>query len=211
MGTSKHRPPRKIRPGQGKKRAAAILIVGSLLALASTLAGGPDRELRFERRVPWNGSMEQMNQAMNDPERWTQWFYGLDHVERAGKGLLKPGQKLELAIDPKKGAWKKFSVSVKVTAVGTARRPHLALEVLGDSKGKLQKVFSGIRWEVTADEHAVTGRAWATTRSWRSRLLSRLSERIVMNQVFYPDVMRLVRNQQGQQQPQGISLSPSGM
>ena len=99
-----------------------------------------------------------------------------------------------MVMDPGKALRKKFDLTVQVLEYKRGRFLHL--KVLSDSSGRLTQVFDRIEWTVEIQPKPnggslIRGTAVAHTCHWRSRLFGKLTERIVMNQVFYPNLMKL--------------------
>lgn len=201
---------------RSKKRRIAAAIAGLCAATLAVLARGPDRALSFERTVPFSDAARaRAIRTVGDPQTWSEWFYSTASVE-APQGLRAEAP-LTLQIDPHKGEWKKFRVYLEVQSwEHSAEGARLKLRVKNDSKGRIAKQFADVEWTIEVAPGKLTGRARARTLTWRSRLMSRLSERIVMNQLFYPNLMRLAetltRPEHSTPSPEpGLRLAPGGM
>lgn len=176
---------------------AGLLVValGATVIILASLAQGPDRDLTFMREIASPLSIEKLGVTLGQTSHWSSWFHSLDHVENltdtAKTRSLTVGDHLKLFFDPKKGPWRKFQIDVEVLNY----RPNefLHLRVLGDSKGKLNQILSRLEWKIelvpSGPTALVRGMASARTTHWRSRLIGILAERILMNQVFYPDLI----------------------
>ena len=168
-----------------------VLVLGSALLLLAAAANGPDQELHFFREVPSKMSPDWLDRNVSAPSRWSQWFYSLAKAEV--ETPLKEGAIVKLSMDPGKGLRKQFELTAKV--LGYSPQHWLELEIIGDSTGRLTKVFDHLEWRIelvpTPTGSLIRGTAKAHTCHWRSRMLGKFAERIVMNQVFYPDLMKL--------------------
>lgn len=177
------------------KTLLGILIFSSGLTLFSLIACGPNQELHFTREVKSKLDPTRLDRNLSSTTRWPQWFYSLSEVQSPGAPLPKveKGSILELQMDPKKGQSKKF----KLTAEVTEYRPGelIQLKILDDSTGKLTRLFDTLEWKVeflpNDQGSLIRGTAKAHTRHWRSRFFGRIAERILMNQVFYPNLIKL--------------------
>lgn len=212
---------------ENRKRSFPIwrglsLVITAIVGLVVWLARGPDFEVDFSRNIPWNSKnspQKQLKEALRwveDPMRWPNWFHSgmkITWEPQAAEKKLIPGAKATLTVDPKKSEWKRYSISmllkrvVEVPASPSAEREVLVeLELLGDSNGKIQKVFREVYFTLRFSEAGILGEARATTTSARSRLTARLSPRSVMNQLFYPHLLKLARLADGSQASHDESL-----
>ncbi len=195
----------------GALALALIALVPSFL-----VAIGPDKELQFTRDVPSKASIEKLGAQVSDLSKWPEWFFSLKEVQTVsatGDVLPKEQQKLfegarlKLSIEPKKKQWKRF----QITALVEAYRPndYLRLRILGDSKGKLSELFENLVWQInllpspaltdvparakdgTPNLTLIRGQVAARGISWRSKIFGTVTPRILMAQVFYPDLIRL--------------------
>jgi len=130
--------------------------------------------------------------------------------------IVHVGDKLRIHIDSGKGAWKVYDIIVQVTQIETDRL--LRMRVLSDSKDRILKQFENLEWEVeiaelppalsaaanealkrgrAPNQSIVRGRAFARTRTWRARLFGSIAERILMSQVYYPNLLALAEKGTG--------------
>jgi hypothetical protein len=179
-----------------------VVFLGSVTLYFASLAQGPDRTLNFVREVPSASSAETLNQAIQAVANWPGWFYStadVKIVDITGRPLpmrdqgIKKGCIVRLFIDPKRGPWNKFEVGLSV--VDYEPRKLIRLRVISDTKGRLTELFDLLEWEIALTPReggtVIRGSANAHTRNWRSRFFGALAERILMHQVFYPDLSRL--------------------
>ena len=176
------------------------------MMFAGVIANGPDRELHFARTVRSQYSPSVLGRSISDLRYWPQWFFSLDQaVVSEGQtepGPLHAGENLTLRMDPKKGESKRFLLGVKVLEYVPDRLIHL--QIIRDTKNRLTRLFDRLEWSVEIIPEGpeapggpnetgtlIRGTATAHTSHWRSRLFGQLAGDILMNQVFYPDLIRL--------------------
>ena len=155
--------------------------------------------------------------------RWPQWFYSLKSVKilsqpsspdtvvnnKNDPTLIQEGTRLLLMMDPGKGLRKKFEVTARVSRF--VPQQLLKLEIEEDSTHRIDEILGNLSWTIEflpmppQDQSTPTkmrgitlirATVQAETRHWRSRLFGRLTERIVMNQVFYPNLIKLAELRQ---------------
>jgi hypothetical protein len=205
---------------KGRKRRGFKFYLGLVAAfslfwvlLCVLLAQGPDRDLRFVREVPVEVSPQAVNLSLWTLSNWHKWFFSMASVQRVDlQGLPLPlseqnlvaGAHLLFHVDPKKGKHRRFDLLVVVTQYVPGSR--VDLRILSDSSGRLTRLFDPLEWHLAllppngATPLRVEGVQTVRTHHWRSRLFAALSERILMNQIFYPDLLKLAK-------PQPVDLS----
>lgn len=198
--------PRK--PGQSKtlrvylvSAVAGALLIGACLIY---LGSGADRDLHFTREVPTQLPIETLDQSIHSISNWPKWFHTLAKAERVNlmdtplptvDQEAKTGALVMLNFDPGKGARKRFRLLVQVAEY--VPRKSITLRLARDETTKIVRMVEGLEWKIefkpgpSPGETRIWGTATARTRSWRGRFFGNLSERILMNQLFYPDVMAL--------------------
>ncbi len=123
-----------------------------------------------------------------------------DETTHADLSLVQAGQLLQLDFDPNRGTSKKFFLWVQV--VEWIPESKLSFRVIKDSTGRLTHLLSDLRWEVTLEPKTggtgtqITGHATAMTHHWRARFLGSFAEKILMHQVFYPNILKLAELEQ---------------
>lgn len=186
------------------------LLLASLTLSLFWIARGPEKELHFHRETRSSSSIELLEQALQQTSLWPKWFYSLEKVtevtsnaqETAVSSPLTPGKTLRLYFNDRKSPWSAMQITVQVLESAPTR---IILKILSDSKGKLTRLFDRLEWEIELQpvpsssdpSHAtlVIGKAFGHTSHWRSRLIGTLTEKIIMNQVFHPNVMQLAQIQ----------------
>jgi hypothetical protein len=160
-------------------------------------------DLSFTRIVPSNLEPSRLERNISAPSRWPQWFHTLDAVKGPP---FQVGSQVTLLIDPNKGSHKKFELVVQV--IEHIPNSKLVLRVINDSTGRLTRLFDRLDWIVELEPHGqgtlIKGTASAHTRSWRSRLIGRVAGKILLNQVYYPNIMKLA----GLKQPFSTEIPP---
>lgn len=160
---------------------------------------GPDRELHFEREVPTSLPVETLQESIGSVSNWSEWFYSVYKAQRVdlmGRPLATANQTAEkgalirLEIRPHKGERRgSFELLVEVTE--QVPQKLITMRLIQDGSGRIHKVVDGLEWRIELLAGKIRGTATARTRHWRSRVISALSQRVLMNQLFYPNVMAL--------------------
>ncbi len=177
-----------------------VLILGSFSLLLFGLSRSPDLNLSFSRQVSSHLEIDRLERNISSITRWPGWFFSLSNVEliESDSKIISQGSILKLKMDPKKGKKKRFELTVKVTAYIPHQKLHLTL--LDDSSGRLVRLFDHLDWIVEIKPNSkgslIQGKAIAHTRHWRSRFFGRISEKILMNQIFYPNLVKLAELKQ---------------
>lgn len=174
------------------------IVGGALVALtlgAVLLASSPDRDLVFTREVQSQVPQAEISQAIDSIPNWVKWHHHLKDV-KAQSPVPQVGEKVEFLIENPKRQWKRYRLTGEITAYEPGKR--VAFKITEDSSQRLGTYFDGIRWnvEVVADPQdsaktLVKGRLDTRTKHWRSRLYSRIAPRAFLNQIFFPDLIRL--------------------
>jgi hypothetical protein len=193
----------------GWSLGSLALCIGALLWLAR----GPDFELHFERVSPSEAPESLILYAMNHLEKWPDWHFDLRAVQVLPPTAPASGtESVLLQFEPKTKQWKRFELQARVRPVS---RTRTEVELTEDRQGKLSRLFQDVRWSVELQgpvrwaEHtyprSLKGELTARTHHWRARLFGRLTPRILLNQVFYPDLQGLSRVDQ----PKAMESAPS--
>jgi hypothetical protein len=187
-----------------------LLGAATLLALGGALGGwaarGPDFQVQFEREVITSTPPEPLKKAVHNLINWSEWHFntrevlaidltGLAYPPKAQ--VLMKGALIEFSMEPPKKEWKRFVIK----AVATEYSPGqiLSVRLLDESKGRISQLVAHLQWTIeflpspSGVGTLIRGRATALTQSPRARFFGRLFPRILMNQLFYPDLERLAR------------------
>lgn len=174
-----------------------VLALGAITLFFAAAVNGPDVQLRLDRTVPSKHQAEKLGPLLSETESWPQWFHHLVKVQVLGAEGSSPklasGSRLRLLFDSHKSPWSEFELSAEVVELVPNRK--LRLRILSDSTDRLTRLFSNIEWQVEFEPSEkgtlLRGTATAQATHWRSRLTGTIAERIVMHQVFYPDLIKL--------------------
>jgi hypothetical protein len=196
-----------------------VVAFGALLMYLAALSSGPDIELRFEREVPSDLSLVQLQPALDNVQNWPNWFFSVSGailLDKTGApvadGRIRSGELVKLTIDPKGNRRRRFELELSVIEYVPGQR--IRMKVLSDSSGKLTRFFNPLEWSVelarapsaSGSVTLIRGEAVGRTKHWRSRLFGHVSPKTLMYQVYYPDLMGLARFA-GDRMPE---LFPSG-
>lgn len=184
-----------------------LLLALGLAAFCITAGLGPDRDLTLLRVFPSDNSPELLGKMLDSLHTWPAWHHDVEKVEVTdvtGEAasikdqFLGLGVPLRFTLEPKQQSWRKYTIETKVIAYDPGH--SVQLELVHDSTGKMEKLFKNYQWriEILPPESGKTGarvqgQAFATTRSWRGRVLGALAEKILMYQSYYPDLLQLVK------------------
>lgn len=180
-----------------------VVLFGASVLLMAAAANGPDFVLHFEREIPSTLSPERLQYNIASTTRWPQWFYSLAKVRVLESALEDPamireGARLSLLMDPGKAMSKRFEIIARVKKYVPGKL--VTLEIENDSTSRLSRIFKNLEWtiEFTPKDSGtlIRGTASATTCHWRSRLFGRIAERVVMNQIYYPNLIKLAELRQ---------------
>jgi nitrogen fixation protein len=194
-----------------------VTLLGATVIYFASVAHGPDIDIVMVREFPSEVDIEQIHKAVSDISAWPQWFYSLKEAKMLDgffrplsirDWILKPGAIVELSVDPKKGPWKRFTLLT--TIVQYVPKKELSMNILKDSSGKLNTAFSRLDWKIEFEPHPkgtlIRSTVSARAIHWRSKLFGTIAKKILLTQVFYPDLLKLagLKNVKS-----GISLSPT--
>ncbi len=184
-----------------------MAVFGSYCAF---LATRPDTVVSFSREVPSELPLETVSRSIDAVANWPEWFFNAGKIERidvmgrpfpTSEQKLQKGALIRIEILPHKGEHRgSFDLLVAVAEYVPGKLLRLA--VAKDQSGRIIKLLDRLEWEIElvpaphpdgSPGLVIRGTETAITRHWRSRLFAGLSPRILMNQVFYPDVMALAQ------------------
>jgi hypothetical protein len=190
-----------------KKRVLSGFL--GVTALLLFFSRGPDIDLHFYRVIPSAMEVTRIERNLGATSRWPQWFHSLQKVTPVSNQAIQPGSVFELQILPHRGGSKPFVLTMEVTDYIPAQK--LSLKLIHDSSSKLTRLFDQLNWEIQIlpdpQGSRIIGSAVAHTKTWRARLFGRISEKILMNQIFYPDLIRLAELRQ----PFSAELDPKAL
>jgi hypothetical protein len=175
------------------RKALASLLVLAVLGLGTRawLSRGPDFELTFIRQVRSPLSIDVLQQDLANTPTWPEWHFNVQRVESTPSTL-------RLYLEPPKKEWKRFELDLQVDQKSPNR---IEAQVLRESKGRLEKLLSDVHWSIEllpapeGQGTLIRGEARARTLGPKARMIGRVVPRIVMNQVFYPDLEALAHPQ----------------
>ncbi len=176
----------------GRNGVIALVLALILGGGVYTASHGPDQMLHLSRTIPTELSPERLTRNISATSRWPQWFYSLSEVT----GELKKGSVLLLKIDPQKGLHKKFELKARVEEYEENDQKHiLQLKIIQDSSERLTRLFDDLDWKIEILPHGtgslIQGTVTAHTCHWKSRLFGQFAEKILLNQIFYPNLIQL--------------------
>jgi hypothetical protein len=164
----------------------------------------PNETLTFSRETISKLELARLAPRLEDVSQWKTWFHSVKDVrvvDSQNHPLAKDQQKahdgalLEIEIDPGKQGRRHFQLAARIRHFEPGKL--LEIEILDDSSGRLTRVFDQLNWKIELTRNSETqqwqiiGTETAHTAHWRSRLFGRLAPRILLNQVFYPDLLVL--------------------
>jgi hypothetical protein len=188
------------------------LLTGLTLGAALSVGGyfwvgrGPDFQVHFERQVVSQVPPQSLAKSVDHIINWADWHFNTRQVQAtdatgmvysAKDQTLMRGSLLRFSMEPPKKEWKRFFIQALVTDYEPGRL--FTVRLVEETKGRISQLFSNLQWTVeflpSKDGRTtlIYGRASALTLSRRARFFSRIAPRVVMNQVFYPDLERLAR------------------
>ncbi len=184
---------------------ATALVLGSA-ALLGWAERGPDFELSFTREVSTTIPPASLQKAIEAAVNWPDWHFNtreVTAVDLSGQPypaklqVVEKGSLLVFSMEPPKKEWKRFEIKSQV--LDYVPGSLLQVRFLEETKGRIQKLLSDFSWTIEflpqpdGRTTLIRGTAKATTLSARARIIGRLAPRILMNQVFYPDLEKLSR------------------
>jgi hypothetical protein len=188
-----------------RKWLAALLgFITAFLILCWWEARLPDESLTFVRESTSQLSMNELSSKLEVVTKWKDWFHNVreaqvldsqNHPLPRAEQIARTGALIEIQIDPGKGSHRVFRISGRITRFEPGK--VLEIQILDDSSGKITKLFDQLSWKIeltpSADGSSVkiVGTENAHTSHWRSRLFGRLAPRVLLNQLFYPNLLVL--------------------
>jgi len=144
-------------------------------------------------------AVEELRQELANTKTWPEWHFNAQRLETFAQAdqstsTASASSILRLFLEPPKKEWKRFELDLQVDQKSPDR---IDARIIRESKGRLEKLLSDIRWSIEllpapdGKGTLIRGEALARTTGPKARLLARVVPRIVMNQVFYPDLEAL--------------------
>ena len=197
----------------------SLAVLGALIVGFALGARTPDLDLHFVRNIPTPLTPERLGKNISSVARWPQWFFSLSKVtlvdsprwklastQKGDPTLIEKGSILSLEMNSHRYLSQPFVLTAEVTEFQPLH--ILRLKIVEDSSGRLTRLFDHLEWQLDFEAQPggaiIHAQVVAHTRYWKSRLFGRLAERILMNQVFYPDIIKL----SGLKQPFSVDDGP---
>jgi len=194
--------------------ALGAFFFATILALA-ILSQGEDFEVVFEREVPSAVSPETLGQALDTVLAWSQWHHitvDARRIDALGNALplteqtVVPGALVKFTVEPKQRPERRFELVGRVKAHEKSQK--VQVEFISETKPQVAKLFDRLEWQVelipgtsfgapqlpkdqAGSGTTIRGKMIAHTSTWRARLFAKIAKRILMNQVFYPNLTAL--------------------
>jgi hypothetical protein len=191
-----------------KKFLMAFLVSVAVVAGGVVFFGrAPDFSLKWSREVPSKETPETLAAAFHDPRTWPIFHHALKSVTLYENGQAvaadrpaAPGMTAVFVIEPKKKEWKRFDIRAEVLPPKPGE--SLRFRMLDESSGKTTRLVADFEWWIgvrpanemeakRGNRTVVFGGATAETKTSRARFLGRLAPKILMNQLYQVDLVRL--------------------
>ena len=191
----------------------AVFLVG--LATLATLSQGEDETVTFSREVPSALPIETLGKSLDTVLAWPQWHHITVDARRMdamnqplplNEQDVTPGAVVRFTLEPRQRPDRRFDIIGQITEHVPGRK--VSVKFLRETKPQVAKLFDSMEWTIelspgtetgapglprdsSTQGTTVRGTLKAHTSSWRARLFSRIAHRILMNQVFYPNLPAL--------------------
>lgn len=182
-----------------------VLGLGSFALYCASLARSPDQVVEFSREVQSPLPAETLGRALHVLENWPRWHYNMlqaRSIDARGVELgqydqfAAPHALLHLKMEPPKKQWKRFELFGEVLEYRPNRLIRVRLS--RDTSGRLTELFRPLEWtiELIPNEKGtrIRGTLRGRTAHWRARFFANfagVTQRILMHQIFYPDLQKL--------------------
>lgn len=197
------------------KRTRNLVILGvstlALFGLIQHLSRGPDFDVTWTRSVPSFLPESVLGDALKDTRNWPIFHHELKEAELyrvsgsietrvIGFDVVEPGMRVTLKMEPKGKEWKRYELRAEITEVQPGK--SVSFRLLPESQGKVAKVLDSYEWsfgvgapsdDLRAKKYQgmVSGTAKAHTLTGRARFFGRIASRVLMNQTYPVDLVRL--------------------
>jgi hypothetical protein len=183
---------------------ACLGFVTALLLYCWWEAALPNETLSFSREVTSKADVASLSPRLDHVTEWKNWFFTAQDIEVVdsqnhplpkAEQVVREGALLNIQVDPGKGSRRRFQIAAKVTHYIPGKL--VEIQVLDDSSGKIFHLFDQLSWKIEVSPQAsgsgtqIIGTETAHTTHWRSRLFGRIASRVMLNQLFYPNLMVL--------------------
>ncbi len=168
--------------------AIALALVAFVFGIALAAVPSKNFEIKLSRTCDSKLPIAQLALELEDPKLWPQWVRALNEPPLI-PSRLQAGQLIDLRINAKKGFEKTFVLKMKVSEWIPGRK--LVLTLIEDSTGRFNRILNDLTWSIEiGDQQKVTGQVSAQTKSWRSRFLGTYAKTVLLNQVYYFDLLK---------------------
>jgi hypothetical protein len=181
----------------------------------AVLSQGKDETVTFKRTVPSAVPIETLSKAIDSVLAWPQWHHITTDARRmdaTGSPLplteqaVVPGALVRFTLEPRQRPDLRFDITGRILEHVPGRR--VRVQFVSETKPQVAKLFDSMEWTVeliagtdtgapglakdqSSQGTTIQGTLIAHTSTWRARLFSRIAHRILMNQVFYPNLTAL--------------------
>lgn len=165
----------------------------------------PNFETRWERNVPSLHTVEELGQALENLDEWPVFHHSLKEAfvldaDGTESKKLKIHSQLVYKIEPATKQWKRFVMQGEILDYEPGKK--LSVRLSEDSTHRLTNLFDFYEWslEILPATEAMKARGFksmihgesqAHTSHWRGRLFGTVSPKILMNQVYYVDLVKM--------------------
>lgn len=171
------------------------------------LSRGPDFQVEWNREVPSKETVSSLLPALRDTRNFPIFHHALKGVALFEEGRpvetydrVAPGMTAAFGIEPKAKEWKRFEIRAEVLPPKPGEA--LRFRLLEESTGKTTRVVDDFEWWIgvraaNPDEakrgysSSVFGGASGRTKNARARFFGRVAPKILMNQLYQIDLVRL--------------------
>jgi len=180
-----------------------FLILCGLVAIWAS--NRPNFEIRWDRNVPSTHTVEELGQALENLEEWPIFHHSLKEAlvtdpDGSESKTLKLHSHLVYKIEPPTKQWKRFVMQGEIQEYEPGKK--LSVRLSDDSTHRLTNLFDLFEWrlEILPATDAMKARGFnsiirgethARTSHWRGRLFGTISPKILMNQMYYVDLVKM--------------------
>lgn len=157
--------------------------------------------LQMKRTVESKLPVETVLSDLHNIHSWTSWFHDGKNVtllthDQTPTNLWEQAETLLVQIENPQKQWKRFDLTGKLIHADldpTLPIQSVTIQINSDSSKKMTALFENIIWKIAVDrDHkTITGEVSATPIGTRGKILAWFTPKILLNQIFYPDIMKL--------------------